>query len=339
LVLLVAWVAAASAQCTTMLKASLSTFFNNMDDNLAVASDRVQLCEMCIRVNKYALLLAKKRSDDFESTVASHACSSYDVHREDDCVTLAHAVLRDFNRADATFTAAELNLPVEKLRELIVSRSDQRCAEMSCCGSKIFRRRQYPDTNGQLQPEDIEEEARVLARQEMDLVKTRAEILQQKLAMDDRIDRLRHDTQWIEKTKANVRKRRAELDDMEQRLKHREERLTEKEDDLAERQKLTPYYIPYPINMPNSAPTTPSPSPASSPPASSSQSTTAQATPMSPSSLEKTKKTTSSEGEDIDPIRDLDERDDQTFLELMQRIHDMVDEEDDSRDGTRHRHQ
>jgi len=256
-----------NAQCTTMLKASLTSFFTNLNDKLAIVTDRVELCEMCIRVTKYAYLLSNHPSSSspssdasadadssadstFQSSVASHACSSYHEHREDDCLTLSHAIVHQSDYADAQFSPAELNLSVEDLRTLIVSKADQRCAELSCCGSKIFRRQFHPTTNGQLQPEDIDAEASALSKQEMELVNQRAAILQEKMSLDDRIAQLRRDASFMEKTKQSIRLRRQRLNAFEHRLKHREERLSEKEEDLAERQKLTPYYLPYPLTYP-----------------------------------------------------------------------------------------
>jgi len=166
-----------------MLKASLSSFFTNLDDNLAVVNDRVELCEMCIRVTKYAYLLTNhptSSATDFESSVAGHACAFYHDQREDDCVTMSHAIIHQSDFANAQFTEPELNLSVEDLRTLVVSRSDQRCSELSCCGTKIFRRQHNPTSNGQLQPEDIDAEANALSRQEMELVNQRSVILKQK---------------------------------------------------------------------------------------------------------------------------------------------------------------
>jgi len=233
-----------------MLKASLTSFFTNLDDQLAVSNDRVELCEMCIRVSKYAYLLTNHPSTsahDFETAVASHACSAYHERREDDCITLSHATVRASDYANAQFTPAELNLSVEDLRTLVVSKSDQRCSEMSCCGSKIYRRQHHPRTNGQLQPEDIDAEAGALAKQEMELVNQRSEILKQKLALDDHLSKLRQDASMLEKTKKLMRERHHRFVELEHRLKHREERLQEKEQDLSERQKLMPYYLPYPM--------------------------------------------------------------------------------------------
>jgi len=322
-----------------MLKASLTSFFTNMDDPLSVTSDRVALCEMCISVNKYAILLANHPSENTEeTTVATHGCSTYTSQREDDCITLTHALMKDFEPSDALFTTAELQLDVEDLRTLIVSKADQRCAELSCCGSKLFRRHSYPQTNGALQPEDIDAEARVLAKQEMDLVNQRAEILKQKMSLDDHISRLHHDAKLLEKTKASIRQRRLALEALERRLRHREQRITEKEQDLAERQKLTPYYIPYPMNIGGPANFAPYPpaggaSATSAPPSTTASSSLEQGT--SPASTLSTTTTTPTQqaptprhssstddgvvpGEDVDPS-DFDERDEaNSFMALLQ---------------------
>jgi len=312
-----------NAQCTTMLKASLTSFFTNLDDKLSVVSDRVELCEMCIKVTKYALLLANHPvTKDFESSVATHACATYHERRADDCVTLSRAIVRKGDYADAAFTPSELNLSVEELRTLIVSKSDQRCAEMSCCGSKIFRRQNHPTANGALQPEDIDAEANALSKQEMELVNERSVILQQKLALDDHLAQLRHDASLLEKTKASMRRHRQSLDELEKRLKHREERLTEKEQDLAERQKLAPYYLPYPVSYPNSPPA-PSPSATAAPQPANNNNSPPPSSALS--SLEQTSFQPSSDiiydDHDVDPINDLSEEEENNFLSMLQGIH------------------
>jgi len=320
-----------------MLKASLSSFFTNLDDKLAVVNDRVELCEMCIRVTKYAYLLTNhpstNKASEFESAVGSHACSSYHEHREDDCVTLSHSIINQPDFANAQFTPSELNLSVEDLRTLVVSKADQRCAELSCCGSKIFRRQNHPTTNGQLQQEDIDAEANALSKQEMELVNQRSLILKQKLALDDHIANLRRDAGLLERTKNSVRTKRQKLTDLERRLKHREERLSEKEQDLAERQRLTPYYLPYPL--PSSAPPA---APAAAPPApaASTTPTTDASSQPAPASLV-SRRLVRRESSDIDsldynddditndelnsdPLQELNEEEENNFVSLLQRM-------------------
>jgi len=330
-----------NAQCTTMLKASLTSFFTNLDDKLAIVNDRVELCEMCIRVTKYAYLLSNHPSSSsadatdssdstFQSSVASHACSSYHEHREDDCLTLSHAIVHQSDYADAQFSPAELNLSVEDLRTLIVSKADQRCAELSCCGSKIFRRQFHPTTNGQLQPEDIDAEASALSKQEMELVNQRAAILQEKMTLDDRIAQLRRDASFMQKTKQSIRLRRQRLNAFEHRLKHREERLSEKEEDLAERQKLTPYYLPYPLPAQQQQ--------APPPPQQSDSNSNSNSSPPPASSLQQRVSRSSSSSDDLaslsdydlasldydsksDGLQELSEEEENNFLSLIQGVH------------------
>jgi len=299
-------------------------------------NDRVELCEMCIRATKYAYLLTNhptSSGDSFESTVASHACSAYHEHREDDCITLSHAIIHYSDYADAQFTPAELNLSVEELRTLIVSKADQRCAELSCCGSKLFRRQNHPTTNGQLQQEDIDAEANALSKQEMELVNERSLILKQKLALDDHLANLRRDASLLENEKNSMRLKRQRLNTLERRLKHREERLTEKEQDLAERQKLTPYYLPYPLSSP--APT-PAAQPASPPAASATAPAAASLVSRRSSPSDATFSSIDSDldydtnaidnmnslnGDDSnDPLQELNEEEENNFVSLLQRM-------------------
>jgi len=186
-----------------------------------------------------------------------------------------------------------------------------------------------------LQPEDLDEEARLLSNQEMDLVNMRAQILKQKMALDDHIRSLHRDAQWIERNKKSLRHRRGELDELQQQLKHREERLTEKEQDLAERQKLTPYYIPYPGGSPPPVASTPTPAPTAgtTPPATSDNQPPTSLAQTRPSSRSPSDDIITS-GNDVDPIRDMDEGgpDDTAFLSLLHTIQQYADSRDDNFD-------